>query len=120
MAGPTDVREEFDRLFAEWEERIRDPKIQASSRPKDYVEVEQYRAIVDLGKDALPLVLEKIADGVFLMNQAALEISGMDEEEIVARERKLPQKDRTGFAAEDIPRFLSEQQKSELIIRHLK
>lgn len=120
MAVSTDVRAEFDRLYAEWEEHIKDLKIQLSSRPKEYVQVEPYREIVKLGKDALPFVLEKIADGVFLMNQAALELSGIDEQEILERERRLPVEDRAAFAAKEVPQFLSEQQKSELIIKHLK
>lgn len=120
MVGSTDVRAEFDRLYAEWEERIKDPKIQSSSRPNDYVDVEPYREIVKLGKDALPFVLEKIADGVFFMNQAAVELSGLDEHEILERERRLPDADRAAFATKEIPQFLSEQQKSELILKHLR
>jgi hypothetical protein len=120
MAGPEGVRKEFDRLYAEWEEVIKDPRIQASSRPKEYVDVEPYRAIVALGEDALPFILEKIADGVFLMNQAALEISGTDEKDIIEREHRLPTSDRLEFAREERPSFLSEQQKSALIMKHLQ
>ena len=120
MTNPETVREQFDRLYAEWENRIKDPKIQVSSRPQDYTNLEPYRAIVDLGPDALPLVLEKIAGGVFLMNEAALEMAGTRMEDIVVKEKVLPQTERADFAVEQVPAFLSEQQKSQLILRHLQ
>ena len=120
MTNPETVREQFDRLYAEWENRIKDPKIQVSSRPQDYTNLESYRAIANLGQDALPLVLEKIAGGVFLMNEAALEMAGTRMEDIVVKEKVLPQAERADFAVEQMPSFLSEQQKSQLILRHLQ
>lgn len=120
MANPETVQEHFDRLYAEWEDRIKDPKIQVSSRPQDYTNVEPYREIVNLGRDALPLVLEKIAAGVFLMNDAALQMTDTRIEDIVVKEKALPQAERIDFAVEKVPPFLSEQQKSQLILRHLQ
>lgn len=94
------TREEFDAQFAEWEKVIQDPKIQLSSRPLDYINNKPYREIVKLGRDALPFVLEKIEQGVFFLNQAVLDISGMEMEEIIGKER----------------RFASEQEKSRLLV----
>ena len=119
MADKTEIERRFENLYAEWEELIKDPKVQISSRPRDYIDNEPYRELVKLGKEALPLVLEKIEAGVFFMNQAALEIAGSTLEEIVDKERALPDGKRLDFSKRDMPRFLSEEQKSQLIIKHL-
>lgn len=113
------IKERFDSLYAEWEERIKNPKIQISSRPRDYINNEPYREIVKLGKEALPLILEKIEAGVFFMNQAALETAGFSLEEIVRKENHLPGVKRLDFAKREMPQFLSEDQKSKLILKHL-
>ncbi len=121
MADETNqLRPEFDRLYEQWEQDIQHPDIQISSRPKEYIELDSYRDIVELGPDVLPLVLDKVEAGVFLMNQAALELAGLDEAEILDRERELSVDDRAAFTTADIPPFLSEQQKSELIVKHLR
>lgn len=96
-----EVREKFDALFAEWEKIIRDPKIRLSSRPQDYVDNEPYREIVKLGKDALPFIMEKLEQGVFFMNQAVVNITGVKMEEIISKERRFP----------------SEQEKSDLLVK---
>jgi len=114
------IKEQFDTLYEEWEKVIQDPRIQLSSRPQDYIDNEPYREIVKLGKDALPFVSEKLEQGVFFMNQAALEIAGTQLEEIVEEENKKPSEERVSFFAEKTPEFLSEQQKSELILKHIR
>ena len=114
------IKKKFDALYAKWQKVIRDPKIQMSSRPKDYTDNEPYREIVKLGKDALPLVVEKMEKGVFLMNQAALEISGLDLDKLVAKEKKQPAKKREAFLAKKPPKFLSENQKSKLIAKYAR
>ena len=95
------IKEKFDSLFAEWEKIIQDPRIQLSSRPQDYIENEPYREIVKLGKEALPFVIEKLEKGVFFLNQAVVEISGIKIEEIMGSER----------------RFASEQEKSSQLVK---
>jgi hypothetical protein len=120
MSNSNNIKEKFDELYIAWEREIQDPRIQFSSRPQDYIENEPYRQIVQLGKEALPLVLEKISAGVFFMNQAALEIAGSDLEQIGAEEQNLPAAERLMFAREEMPQFLSEQQKSELILKYLE
>ncbi len=114
------TKEQFDALYAEWEKVIQDPKIQISSRPQDYIDNEPYRKIVKLGKDALPFILEKMEQGVFFMNEAALKITGNTVDKIIAEEKNKPAKARMDFLAEKIPEFLSEQQKSKLILKSIQ
>jgi len=119
MGNSKEVKERFDTLYAEWEKLIQDPRIQISSNPLDYIDNEPYRAIVGLGRDALPLILKKVEEGVFFMNQAVLEIAGIDLNEIIEEESKKPADARVAFMVKDRPAFLSEQQKSELILKHI-
>ena len=114
------IKEKFDRLYAEWEEAIQNPKIQSSSRPEDYLENEPYRKIVKLGKDALPFILEKMEQGVFFMNEAALKIAGKNLDKIIEEESGKPARERVKFLAKEAPAFLSEQQKSQLILKHIQ
>ena len=99
-----ETREQFDTLFEEWQRVIQDPKIQLSSRPQDYIDNEPYRAIIELGKDALPFVIEKLEQGVFFLNQAVADIEGVRIEELISPKKRFP----------------SEQEKSELLIEWWK
>ena len=114
------TKEKFNALYSEWENVIQDPKIQLSSRPQDYIDNEPYREIIKLGKDALPFILEKIEQGIFFMNQAALEVVGIQLDRIIEEEREKPSKERLDFLIEEIPKFLSEQQKSKLILKYVR
>jgi len=98
------IQKKFDALFTEWEKVIRNPKIQLSSRPKDYINNEPYREIVKLGKDALPLIMKKLEEGVFFLNQAVADISGIKTEEIIGKDS----------------RFLGEKEKSRLLLKWWK
>jgi len=95
------IKEKFDVLFADWEKVIQTPKIQLSSRPQDYTNNEPYREIVRLGRDALPFIIEKLEQGIFFLNQAVAEITGVKMNEIIGKER----------------RFLGEQEKSGLLVK---
>lgn len=120
MNNSAEIRKKFDALYAEWQEVIQSPRIQASSNPDDYTNNEPYQAIVKLGKDVLPLVLEKVKDGVFFMNQAALDITETDMNSLIESESKLPAGKRITFMKTERPRFLSEQQKSRIILKYFK
>lgn len=96
-----EIKKKFDTLFAEWERVILDPKIQLSSRPRDYIDNEPYRELVRLGKDVLPFVIEKLEQGAFFLNQAVVDIAGLKMEDIVGKERRFP----------------SEQEKSTLLVK---
>jgi hypothetical protein len=101
MSDTKEIREKFDDLFAQWEEAIQDPRVQISSRPQDYIDNEPYRAIVNLGQEALPYVMEKLEQGAFFLNQAVLDIAEISMDEILEEEQPFP----------------SEQDKSELLLR---
>lgn len=120
MKEPKQTKEKFDALYEEWLKIIEDPKIQFSSRPQDYTNNKPYREIVGLGKDALPFILEKLAQGVFFMNQAAMEVAGLNLDSVIEKEAKMPSDKRAAFMARETPQFLSEQQKSELILKYAK
>ena len=98
------MKEKFDTLFTQWEKVIQNPKIQISSRPQDYLNNEPYREMVKLGKDALPFIIEKLENGVFFLNQAVLDITGIKIEEIIGKEKRFP----------------AEQEKSELLVQWWK
>lgn len=94
------IREKFDSLFLQWKEAIQDPKVQFSSRPRDYIDNDPYREIVKLGRDALPFIIEKLKEGEFFLNQAVVDITSVNMAEIISEER----------------RFASEQEKSTMLI----
>jgi hypothetical protein len=120
MNNTAEIKKKFDALYDEWQEVIQSPRIQASSNPDDHINNEPYQAIVKLGKDVLPLVLEKVKEGVFFMNQAALDIKETDMNSLIENESKLPAGKRIVFMKTERPRFLSEQQKSEIILKYIK
>ncbi len=102
------VKEKFDALFAEWEKAIQAAKIRLSSRPQDYINNKPYCEIVKLGREVLPFIIEKLEQvegswngGGFFLNQAVVEITGSKMEEIIGNDR----------------RFVSEQEKSALIVK---
>lgn len=94
------IEKEFDIFFSEWQKAIQAPDIQLSSRPQDYTENEPYLNIVKLGEGALPLVIDKLQQGIFLLNQAVFDITGKNEEEVFGKENRL----------------MSEQEKSKYIV----
>lgn len=115
------TQRQFETAYKKWRKAIADdPKLQLSSRPQDYTALKEYRAMLKLGSGVLPLVLEKIEEGDFLLNQAALDLARIKMESVVAMEIKQPVKQRVGFMAQrKKPAFLSEQQKAELILKHV-
>jgi len=121
MSDPKEIKKKFEKLYAEWEKITQDPKIQFSSRPQDYTDNKPYKEMIKLGKDALPLILEKINKGVFFLNEAALKVSKVEFDKILENENKLALAEKADFLAEaeEPPRFLSEQQKAQLILKHL-
>jgi len=114
------TKKRFDAVFAKWEKAIKVPEIAISSNPKSYTDIKQYKDIVKLGKEALPFVLEKVKKGVFFMNEAALKLSRKKFDTLVAAEKKIPLKKRLKVLATRKKVFLSEQDKSKLILKHIK
>lgn len=69
-----EIRQDFERLLAEWKATWSRPERRYSSDTRDYTQGSEFEAIVALGPAALPLVAEQIVtepDGFFLL--AALE-----------------------------------------------
>ena len=104
MATDNELKEKFNDLFSQWEKAIQDSKIQISSRPQDYINNEPYREMVKLGNEAMPFVIEKLEKGIFLLNQAVIDILKVKPQEIFGTERG----------------FLSEQEKSAQIVKWWK
>ncbi len=120
MATSGTIKQKFDELYQAWEAAISKPPIAFSSRPRDYTDIEPYRRIIALGKDALPFVLEKLEQGVFFMNEAALQLGEVSMDDVIAAERAKPPGKRMPALAQGAPAFLSEQQKARLILGHLR
>lgn len=120
----TITKREFEVVFKRWEAAIQAPKIAMHSDPSAYTGIKEYRDIVKLGKAALPYIVEKLEQGVFLMNEAALRISRKKLEDIMKSEKvrsaKKFAKPRTRSDRAPKRVFLSEQEKSALILMYLK
>ena len=104
MSENKGIREKFETHYSEWEKVISESKIRFSSRPQDYTDNEPYRNIIKMGPDVLPFIMEKLELGVFLLNRAFIEISGIDNKEIISKNRPFP----------------SEQEKSKLLVNWWK
>ena len=73
-----DVKAKFDKYYSEWKGYIQKPEIMVSSNTSDYINCDAYEKIVDLGKPALPYIMEKLAKGDFFLNEAAHRITKID------------------------------------------
>jgi hypothetical protein len=76
-SGPT-LKEEFDTKFSAWEKRCSRIDIAIQSDTSARTNIEEYRALVAMGKPALPLLMEKLEAGEFFLNKAVQEITGID------------------------------------------
>lgn len=78
------IKDAFEKYYAEWLELIETtPEITLSSHTFDYVNNEPYEKIINLGKPALPYIMEKLQLGEFHLNHAVFEIGGLDFQEVV-------------------------------------
>lgn len=114
------ARNQFEDLYGRWREDIKRSGTLFSSNPYDYTRRESYRRIIGLGEAALPLILEQIDKGDFLLNRAALEIGKVSIKELVERESAKPALKRAASFRAAIPRCLTEQEKSRLILASLQ
>ncbi|MFV8753330.1 hypothetical protein ACNOYE_22505 [Nannocystaceae bacterium ST9] len=73
-----DLRAEFEAHYATWQTFLATPRIRRSSSLRPIVEHPDYLAMIAMGDHALALVMEKLAAGDFLMNDAAKQITGVD------------------------------------------
>lgn len=80
------IQKQFVDLYNRWQEYMGKPEVKVSSRSQDYINCKPYRDMVNLGKDALPLLIQKMKegksnswkDGQFFLWYAVREISGID------------------------------------------
>jgi hypothetical protein len=72
------VKVAFDQLYEEWLRSLEDPNLRHSSRPADYVDHPAYEGIVQMGEEALPLIVEKLKEGQFFLNTAMERITEID------------------------------------------
>jgi hypothetical protein len=96
----SEAKKKFETLFAAWVKVTEDPNVRASSDPRDYADNEPFRDIVAMGRKALPFLMEKLEQGVFLLNQAVLDITGIKMDQEFTKGKK----------------FISEQEKSMLLL----
>lgn len=82
-----EIKEQFKKLYQEWDDLIHNTELELSSRTEDFIETKPYQQIIQLGKKALPLVMTKIEDGQFLFNHAALKIAGIKLQDITDLEK---------------------------------
>ena len=78
------IKAAFEKYYLEWSELIRTtPEIMLSSDTVDYVTNEPYEEIINLGKSALPYIMEKLQLGEFHLNHAVFEITELDLSDVV-------------------------------------
>jgi hypothetical protein len=78
MANPhpeSDIKDAFESAFQEWQRDIQNPEIQLLSSLDARTMLASYRAIIDLGPEALPFLFEKLQKGHFYLNEAIAEIT---------------------------------------------
>jgi len=75
------TKREFDRYYAQWQKECEQPNVRIMSNSKAYTSLPSYRAIVALGRPALPYLKDKMEHDSgfdFMLVYAAIEIEGWD------------------------------------------
>jgi hypothetical protein len=72
------IGEQFERLYEEWSRSVQDASIAYSSSDRDYIQNPHFDAIVELGHDALPFIMEKLRsdEGAHFLIHALTRITG--------------------------------------------
>ena len=78
------TKQKFDTLYAQWIAECKRPEISLSSDTHTYTSLPSYRAIVALGRPALPYLQEKMEQD-FMLAYAAAEIQGWKRSDFPAR-----------------------------------
>lgn len=77
-----------------WKEYLRqNPNIQESSNTSDYISNEPYEAIVALGPEAVPFIIQDLEKGDFFLNSAIKRITGMDARKVYPNENIIGEQD---------------------------
>lgn len=72
------AREEFQSAFKEWADESDTNTLRLDSNPTHFQNLESFQRIIDLGKEAIPFIIEKLREGHFLLNHAMEEITHID------------------------------------------
>lgn len=74
------VAHAFSEAYSEWQAERSSPKLAMSSNPADYLKGEGYEKMLSLGKDALPLWMEKMRSGDFFCQYGVQQLTKPDED----------------------------------------
>ena len=74
------VARSFTEAYGEWQAERKSPKMAMSSNPKDYLKGGGYEKMMSLGKDALPLWMEKMRGGDFFCQYGVQQLTKLDED----------------------------------------
>lgn len=72
------VEEKFYEYFNKWIKDLDKNIVNINSNSETYRESIYYEKMIELGKDALPFIIEKLDDGHFLLNHAISEITKLN------------------------------------------
>jgi hypothetical protein len=70
LAVPEKVKEEFDKNYQDWQTFKNSPTVRMHANPALYCKTGAFDRIVAMGQDAVPLLMDKIAQGDFFSYQA--------------------------------------------------
>ena len=73
------VKDKFNKLYSQWQIAKKDPMVQISSNPADYCKNEAFDEITKMGGSAVPLLMDKLAEGDFFCLQALTTIAKKEE-----------------------------------------
>ncbi len=75
------TKDKFDQFYAQWQRECQQPKVRIMSDTRVYTDLPGYRAIVTLGRPALPYLRDKMEHDSgfdFMLVYAVIEIEGWD------------------------------------------
>lgn len=70
-----EVKDKFNDAYSRWQNFRKEPRVRISANPADYCKTDAFKEITGMGARALPLLMEKIAQGDFFCLRAVEKIS---------------------------------------------
>lgn len=80
-----ELQQKFMHLYDQWHDLIEKPEIRIHSNLSFYVDNELYNRIIELGTPVLPLIVDKLRLGDFLLNRAISTITGLTISDITSK-----------------------------------
>ena len=74
----TYIKTKFVKHFEEWKKELEQDSNSFSSNFTHICNTDDYKAIIKLGKPALPYLIQKLREGYFLLNDAVSSIAQID------------------------------------------